>query len=221
MNEIAEAIQPRLVAVIDIGATSIRMMIGQVGADGDISHLEILSQAVALGRDSFVHGEIRRATIEDCVHVLNAYKNKLSIYSITGEQDLRVVATSAVREASNRLAFLDRIFIATGFDIEPFDESRLHRVTYLGVKPILDDHPHFLSGQTIVCEVGGGSTETLFLNDGQITNAQTWRLGALRLTWSGAQHSRRFGREERGREGSLSVVVGGQVPETFRSGYPR
>ncbi len=184
MNEIVETVQPRLVAVIDVGATSIRMMIGQVGADGDISHLEVLSQPVALGRDSFVHGEIRRATIEDCVHVLNIYKNKLSLYGITSESDLRVVATSAVREASNRLAFLDRILIATGFDIEPFDESRLHRVTYLGVKPILDDHPHFLGGQTIVCEVGGGSTETLFLNDGQITNAQTWRLGALRLTLS-------------------------------------
>ncbi len=220
MNEIVESTHQRLVAVIDIGATSIRMMIGQVGADGDISHLEVLSQAVALGRDSFVHGEIRRSTIEDCVHVLNAYKNKLSVYEITGEQDLRVVATSAVREASNRLAFLDRIFIATGFDIEPFDESRLHRVTYLGVKPILDDHPHFLNGQTIVCEVGGGSTETLFLNDGQITNAQTWRLGALRLTLSLDSIESLAARSKHLLESRISPTVN-QIVASIDPGLPR
>jgi len=53
---------------------------------------------------------------------------KLEEYKIRRD-DVRVVATSAVREASNRLAFLDRLYIATGFDIEPFADSTSSRST--------------------------------------------------------------------------------------------
>ncbi len=185
MTETAVSETPqRLVAVIDIGATSVRMMIAQIRADGEVSHLENLSQAVKLGRDSFVSGRIRRATIEDCVRVLKIFRRKLTEYEIARPEQVRVVATSAVREASNRLAFLDRVYIATGFNVEPFDEAQLHRVTYLGIRPILDANPELLAGQTVICEVGGGSTETLVMNDGRVTFAQTWRLGVLRLIHS-------------------------------------
>ena len=92
-------------------------------------NLESFSQAVRLGKDSFVSGRIRKDSIEDCVSVLQVYRRKLVEYDITDERFIRVIATSAVKEAQNRLAFLDRIFIATGFAIEPFDEAELHRVT--------------------------------------------------------------------------------------------
>ncbi len=183
MNDTAETAS-RIVAVIDVGATSVRMMIAQVLADGRVCNLENLSQTVQLGRDSFVLGRIRRSTIEDCVHVLKIYRNKLAEYDINGPDQVRVVATSAVREAANRLAFLDRIYIATGFDIEPFDEAQVHRVTWLGIKPVLDANPELLEGQTVICEIGGGSTESLILNNGSVAFARTWRLGALRLIHS-------------------------------------
>jgi exopolyphosphatase/guanosine-5'-triphosphate,3'-diphosphate pyrophosphatase len=176
--------RPELYAVIDIGATSVRMMIAQVSADGTIANLENLSQTVHLARDSFVSGRIRRATIEECVQVLKMYRSKLNEYGFSDADHVRVVATSAVREAANRLAFVDRVYIATGFDIEPFDEAQLHRVTFLGIQPILEKHPGFLEGQTLICEVGGGSTETLLMRDGQVVFARTWRLGVLRLIHS-------------------------------------
>ena len=171
----------RVVAVIDIGATSVRMMIAEIREGGVTNELESLSQAVQLGRDSFLHGEISRATIEDCVHVMKVYQQKLREYGIDHPDDIRVVATSAVREADNRLAFADRIYIATGLAIEPFDEASLHRTTFIGIKPILDTYPQLNQGQTIVCEVGGGTTEILVMEDGSVSFANTYRLGALRL----------------------------------------
>lgn len=183
MNEIGHRTTPRLVAVIDIGATSVRMSIAQVKADGSIAPLDFFTQSVALARDSFVLGELRQDTIEDCVHVLTEYRKVLNQLGITEPSDIRVVATSAVREADNRLAFLDRVMIATGFSIEPFDESRLHRVTYLGIQPLLKADEELATGETLICEVGGGSTETLILADGLIRTAKTWRLGALRLIY--------------------------------------
>ncbi len=172
----------QLVAVVDIGATSVRMMIAEVYEDGSTRTLESLAQAVNLGKDSFIKGEISRDTIEDCVRVLKIYRAKLREYGIDNPDQVRVVATSAVREADNRLAFQDRVYIATGFVIDPFDEAELHRVTFLGIQAHLDGNPEFKQGQTVVCEVGGGSTELLVLNNGHVSFAKTYRLGALRLT---------------------------------------
>ncbi len=58
-------------------------------------------------------------------------------YGISRPDQVRVVATSAVREASNRLAFIDRIYIATGLEVEPIDEAEVNRVTYMGVQPLI------------------------------------------------------------------------------------
>ena len=169
------------IAVVDVGATSLRMAIAQVNSDGKIEQLDSLHQAVNLGKDSFIKGRIEHRTIEDCVRVLKIFRHKLDEYEITDPRSVRIVATSAVREATNRVAFLDRIFIATGFDVEPFDEAELHRVTYLSIHPVLERSPALPEDATVVCEVGGGSTEVLVLDAGDITFSQTYRLGSLRL----------------------------------------
>ena len=177
---------PRLVAVVDIGATSIRMAIAEITGDAKVRVLENLSQAVSLGRDSFVNGRIGQETIEDCVHALRIYREKLSEYGIESAEQIRVVATSAVREASNQLAFQDRVFIATGFEIESFDVAELHRVTYLGILPFLQQlgNGNFQNGElgrNLVCEIGGGSTEVLLLDNLDVHYSHTFRFGGLRV----------------------------------------
>lgn len=170
-----------LFAVIDIGATSVRMMIAQVNPNGSVQPLENLSQAVSLGKDSFIKGSIDKATIEDCVNVLDIYRHKLRDEYEIPDNRVRVVATSAVREARNSQAFQDRVFIATGFEIDPFDEAELHRVTYLGVLPFLKAEAGSDDEQTVICEVGGGSTELIVLKRDRVAFARTYRLGSLRL----------------------------------------
>ena len=172
---------PKPVAVIDIGATSIRMAIAEVAADGQVRMLESLAQAVSLGKDTFTTGSIHATTTEECVRVLASYRQLLDEYGITGEAQIHVVATSAVREATNRLAFLKRIYVATEFRVEPFDEAAVNRVTYLGVRPLLASEPKLAKGRTLVIEVGGGSTEVLLVDRGNVAYAHTYRLGALRL----------------------------------------
>ncbi len=168
------------VAVVDIGATSIRMAIGEIDQDGSVRTLETLTQAVSLGKDTFSDRGIRKSTIEECVRVLKSYRKILEEYQITHPDSIRVVATSAVREARNRLAFIDRVYIATGLQVDPIDEAEVNRVTYLGVQPYLQDEA-FAHARTIVTEVGGGSTELLLVNHGNVLFADTFRLGSLRL----------------------------------------
>ena len=179
---VKETTGPRMVAVIDIGASSLRMQIAEIlQTTGEIRKLESFSQAVSVGRDSFTTGRIGKATIEDCVRVLQIYRDKLNEYGIVDPLEIRVIATSGVREAANQLAFTDRVFVATGFEIEPFDEAELHRVTYLGILPFLKSHPKYFSNPTIAFEAGGGTSELLFLDGLDVIYSRTYRLGSLRL----------------------------------------
>ena len=171
----------RLMAVIDVGTSSIRMAIAETRPDGSVKMLESLSQGVRLGRDTFTKGEISKGTIEDCVRVLRSYRHKLDEYQIQRHDQIRVVATSAVREATNQLAFADRIYIATGWNVEVLDESEVQRITYSSVRPWMQAQKALTDEGLIIAEVGGGSTDLLVVESGNIAYSHSYRLGSLRL----------------------------------------
>lgn len=176
---VESAVQP--VAVIDVGTTSIRMAVAEVREGGEIRLLESLSQAVSLGKDTFTTGSISAATTEQCVRVLRSYRRVLNEYGLSDPSRVRVVATSAVREAINRLSFLDRVFSATGFPMEPIDEAEANRITYLGVIPFLKADRELAKARCVVAEIGGGSTELLLVREKDVTFSHSYRLGSLRL----------------------------------------
>lgn len=176
-----ESVSPRSVAVIDIGATSIRMAIAEIHSDGEVRKLDSLVQAVDLGREAFENRRLSRKSIEKSAAILQRYQRVLQEYGITSQADVRVVATTAVREASNRLAFADRVFVATGLNVESIDEAEVNRITYMGVIPHLQEHPGLADGKSLVVEIGGGSTEVLLLRSGNVLSSQSFRLGSVRL----------------------------------------
>jgi exopolyphosphatase/guanosine-5'-triphosphate,3'-diphosphate pyrophosphatase len=176
----ADTANVRPVAVIDIGATSIRMTIAEIRRDGSVRALDTLVQAIDLGREAFTNRRISRATIERSASILRRYKRVLREYGIVAP-NIRVVATSAVREAVNRLAFIDRVFIATDLVVEVIDEAEVNRITYMGINPNLEQDPELQQARCVVVEVGGGSTELLVMRDGNMILSDTFRLGSLRL----------------------------------------
>jgi exopolyphosphatase / guanosine-5'-triphosphate,3'-diphosphate pyrophosphatase len=172
---------PELSAVIELGTTAVRMVIAESFPDGSFRILENLQQPVLLGRDAFTRGSIERETTEDCVNVLRGYQRMLTQYKLTDQRQVRVMATSAIREALNRDAVVDRIFMATGFDVLPLDDSEIGRYVYLAIGPALTSLAEAKYSDTLVVEVGGGSTDILLLRKGQLATAQVFRLGSFRL----------------------------------------
>jgi exopolyphosphatase/guanosine-5'-triphosphate,3'-diphosphate pyrophosphatase len=171
----------RLVAVIDIGATAIRMEIAEITNQGVKRTLDSLSRSVPLGKDTFTTGSIQPSTTEDCVQILRQFSQILKEYGITDPASINAVATSAVREAVNRDKFIDRLYMATRIPVVCINELELSRLTYMGVRNLLAGEPLGAKGDALVIEVGGGSTELLLIQNGQVAFSETYRLGSLRL----------------------------------------
>jgi exopolyphosphatase/guanosine-5'-triphosphate,3'-diphosphate pyrophosphatase len=168
----------RTVAAIDVGANSIRMVIAEVMPDGHIEVLERLQRAVRLGQDTFRRGRMGAASMRAAVAVLRDYQQLLGLYKV---ERVRAVATSAAREASNADTFLDRILMATGLRVEVIGTSEESRLTVSAVRPAVGDALGVNKDESLIADVGGGSTLLTLLNDGEIVTSQSLRLGSIRL----------------------------------------
>ncbi len=172
---------PRVIGVIDIGATAVRMEIAEVRPEGGTRTIEALSRPVALGKDTFTRGVIPRETTETCVRVLRQFRAVLRGYGIDDPAQVNAVATSAVREARNRDRFLARIQMATGIPVVCIDEVELSRLTYLAARDVLTRGGVPAPWNVMVIEIGGGSTELLLIRQGRVAFSETYRLGSLRM----------------------------------------
>ncbi len=171
----------RLLAVIDLGSTSLRMAIGEMDESGSFRVIESLKQSLSIGKDTFTTGSISFKTTEECVRVIRSFKQLMKEYHIVHPDQIRAIATSAVREADNKDAFLDRIFTATDINVEALDETELSRLTYLSIYPHIKNCPDLRKGLFLTIEVGGGTTEVLGMRNREVAFAHTYRLGTLRL----------------------------------------
>jgi exopolyphosphatase/guanosine-5'-triphosphate,3'-diphosphate pyrophosphatase len=166
------------VAAIDVGSGSIRMVIAQVSPDGKIEVLENLERAARLGQDSFRRGRLTPGTMRAAIAILRDYRRVLDLYSV---QSVRAVATSAVREAANAEAFLDRVLMVTGVEVTVIDPSEESRLTVSAVRQDIGKAFDVDRGDVLFSEVGGGSTLLTVLHQGQIAASQSLLLGSIRL----------------------------------------
>ena len=170
----------RVVAAIDIGSSALRLDIGEVGAQGDVRLLESLRHGVRLGKDVFTKGRVQQDTLRRCVAILKNYGRLLKEYGVTRPDQLRAVATSFAREASNRDMFVDRVSTATGINVSVLEESEEARLTYLAVRDILEANGILEAGNVAVLEIGAGQTILLYIRNKRVTVAQSFHIGALR-----------------------------------------
>ncbi|GAB1481978.1 Ppx/GppA phosphatase family protein [Treponema sp.] len=94
--------------------------------------------------------------------------------------EVKVIATSALREARNRDTFIDRVYLQTAFRVNVVEGIEENRLMYLAVRYALkDDRPQFMRSNSIIIEVGGGSTEIMLLRRGKMVAAHSIRLGTI------------------------------------------
>jgi exopolyphosphatase/guanosine-5'-triphosphate,3'-diphosphate pyrophosphatase len=179
-------------AVLDMGASALRLLVAEAPPGGPPRILEEASRAVALGKDAFTEGRLGAPTIEAALRALEGFRRIMDTYGVVR---YRAVATSAVREAANRDTFLDRVRMRTGIDVEVIDGSEENRLTYMAVRDALQDDPTLASADSLLVEVGGGSADLSFLRQGEPVYSGTYALGAIRMrqslaSWYGSHEQR-------------------------------
>lgn len=180
MSEQAGA-PPRPVAVVEIGSTGIRLLVAEILGDRSFRVLDRAGKPLALGRDVFTTGVVSRESIQQCLSILAGYRELLEGYAIRDE-DVYCIATSALREADNRDSFADRVELKTGFKVVIVEGIEENRLMYLAVQDAIRDLRTPISrGNSLIIEVGGGSTEIMLLRRSRMVAAHSLRIGTIRI----------------------------------------
>ncbi|CAN4110998.1 unnamed protein product [Withania somnifera] len=169
-----------LFAAVDIGTNSFKLLI--VRADpstGRFLTVDRLKERVLLGLDSTTttYATISTASLLRSTTALRKFQNLLLSHRVPSSHS-RLVATSAVREASNQSQFLQTIDETLGLKVDVLSGIEEARLIYEGV---LQFHPvHDRTVLTI--DIGGGSTEFVIGKEGKILFSISLALGHVTLT---------------------------------------
>jgi exopolyphosphatase / guanosine-5'-triphosphate,3'-diphosphate pyrophosphatase len=172
------------VAAIDCGTNSIRLLVADVPPAGAHTDLLRRMEVVRLGEGVDATGRLAPQAIERTRVALAEYA---AAARDLGAVDVRMVATSASRDAANRADFEDMVRATLGRlpDVVPGREEA--DLSFLGATASLDaaarahgaepPRPPFL-----VVDIGGGSTEFVLGDADGVRAARSVDIGCVRLT---------------------------------------
>ena len=169
----------RTYAAIDVGSNAVRLLIKREDPDTDVPKLILKKQLLLrvplrLGFDVFAKGEISDKKAENLVRLMKAYKQLIKIYEV---DRLRACATSAMRDAANGPEILRKIKKETDIDIDIIAGKEEARIVY-------NNHMErggLDAGAYLYVDVGGGSTELNFIDDGHLVSSQSFNIGTVRI----------------------------------------
>ena len=161
-------------AAVDIGSNSVRLKISRLSGRRLIEIHED-RQVTRLGDSVFRNGFLSPEAIDDTVKALRRFHRAVQH---EGADTVRVVATSAVRDARNSRAFLEWVRSATGWKVEIISGLEEARLIHLGLVSSLRVSP----AATLMVDLGGGSCELTISSQGHIRDTVSLPLGAVRLT---------------------------------------
>ena len=161
-------------ATIDLGTNTVRLLVVDVDLEGRWSVVAQDQAITRLGAGLAVSGALGAEPMTRTLRVVSAYADRARGL---GAEAVRIVATSAVREASNGRAFAAAIQAKTGRPVEIVSGADEARLTLRGVSRGLGGLP----GLTLLVDIGGGSTEYVLARDGRAVDAVSLRLGVVPL----------------------------------------
>ncbi|MFF0495258.1 exopolyphosphatase [Nocardia aobensis] len=168
------------VAAVDCGTNSIRLLIADVGADGHLTDVHREMRIVRLGKGVDATGELNPEAIERTRVALHDYVDRMID---AGVSRVRMVATSATRDARNR----DDFFTMTGVELgrvvpgaqaEVITGDEEARLSFAGAVGELSS----AEGPFVVVDLGGGSTEVVLGDSSGVQEAYSADIGCVRIT---------------------------------------
>ncbi len=168
-------VQTGAVAVIDIGSDAIRLKIAE-GNKKCLKYIESLSFPLSLGKDTFESGKISYEKVDKACDII---KNYLIVANGYGVSKTVAVATSAVREATNRDYILDQIKISTGLKVSVVDDNEEKLYIYKLMSHLIEPAA---KNSSMLVYIGSGNVGVSIYDDGKIPFSQNIKIGSLRIS---------------------------------------
>ena len=131
-------------------------------------------QVTRLGESVFRTGQISKEAQDLACDTLRRMTNAYLSLDVVAA---RIVATAAVRDASNQEQFLERVAEIAGQPAEIISGQEEARLIHLGLESRWP-HPN---QRILIIDIGGGSAEYILAEHGRLTAAFSRPLGAVRL----------------------------------------
>ena len=160
-------------AAIDIGSNSTNLLI----TDSSGKTLERIVRSTRLGAGLTQTGSLSAESIDRTVTCISEYAMTMKTHKVT---EMRVVATAACRAADNTKEFFEKVKISSGLEPEIISGEQEGAFAYRGATKSFTNS---LDSQTLVIDIGGGSTE-LMIGTMSLKTAISIPFGAVTLSES-------------------------------------
>ena len=163
-------------AAIDIGSNAVRILIANVIEIENKVFFQknsLIRSPVRLGEDSFTLGEISDKSIKRVIKTLKAFKLLMDVHDVS---HYKAFATSALRDANNSLYVVKMIKKKSRIKVEIIDgRKEAEIISYSKISDFINTQKTFL-----FVDVGGGSTEFTFINEGKNIISKSFKIGTVR-----------------------------------------
>ncbi|MCB0877599.1 MAG: Ppx/GppA family phosphatase [Thermoleophilia bacterium] len=171
------------IAAVDMGSNTTRLVVADVQRDehGRLRH-DVLERRSTITR--LAEGVDARGILlpEPITRVRNALVEYRAAAREHGAVFVLATATSAVRDADNGEAFLGEVEHGFGFRAQLLDGTEEAEATWAGVTSDPATAARAAAGTGLLVDIGGGSTEIVLTDRGEIVDRHSLQLGSVRLT---------------------------------------
>jgi exopolyphosphatase / guanosine-5'-triphosphate,3'-diphosphate pyrophosphatase len=195
------------VGVVDLGTNSTRLLVADV-ADGAVREIERRLVITRLGESVDARRVLLPTALARVRNVLIDYRRAAEEHAV--ERTL-TLATSAVRDAANGEAFLGEIEWSYGFSTRLLSGDEEALLTFQGVAAGRD-----VAADTLVVDVGGGSTELILGGPGGVSFHESFDVGCVRLTERFLALDPPPAEQVAAAGASVRALLGERVPELVR-----
>ena len=160
-------------AVIDVGTNSVKLLVADVQGHSVVPVFEG-SEQTRLGKGFYQTHTLQTDAINDTASVVAQFAG---VARMRNSASLRVIATSAARDARNKQELLDAIKNASGLEVEIITGEQEADLVYQGVR----SDPKLAGQRLLILDVGGGSAEFIIGEHEHPEFAHSFPLGSVRL----------------------------------------
>ncbi|HET6816315.1 MAG TPA: Ppx/GppA phosphatase family protein [Mycobacteriales bacterium] len=166
------------VAAIDCGTNSIRLLVADVEGDHLIDVVRRM-KIVRLGEGVDRTGRLSDAGLQRTFTALDDYAAEIRARDV---ERVRMVATSATRDAANRSVFVEGVVDRLGVAPEVVSGDEEAALSFDGATRELRATGGAFGAPYLVCDIGGGSTEFVLGDGAGMWSARSVDVGCVRLT---------------------------------------